>query len=119
MPVEVIEPAEGNVVTIKATGKLAREDYAVFVPIIEARIEDLGPVRLLFVMQDFHGWHLGAMWDDLKFGVHHFRDIQRIAMVGETKWQEHMITFCKPFVKAEIRYFDAHELETAQTWVNE
>jgi len=33
-------------------------------------------------------------------------DIERIAMVGETKRQHGMSLFCKPFTAAKIRYFD-------------
>ena len=27
-------------------------------------------------------------------------------MVGETKWQHGMATFCKPFTRAKVQYFD-------------
>ncbi|MEO8427890.1 MAG: STAS/SEC14 domain-containing protein, partial [Verrucomicrobiota bacterium] len=29
-----------------------------------------------------------------------------LAVVGEKKWQEGMATFCKPFTKATVKYFD-------------
>jgi len=43
---------------------------------------------------------------DIKFDIKHFADIERLAMVGDKKWQHGMATFCKPFTKATIRYFD-------------
>jgi hypothetical protein len=30
-----------------------------------------------------------------------------------------MVTFCKPFTKAEIRYFDMAQLEDARQWLGE
>ena len=59
------------------------------------------------------GWNAGALWEDTKFAIKHFSDIERIAMVGETKWQHSMATFCKPFTKATSRYFDHAEAAEA------
>ena len=41
-------------------------------------------------MKDFHGWDAGALWEDIKFDLKHFSDIERVAMVGEKKWQKGM-----------------------------
>ena len=60
---------------------------------------------LLFEMSDFHGWELQAAWDDFKLGVKYFADIQRIAMVGDEKWEKWIAAFCRPFTAAKIHYF--------------
>jgi len=57
------------------------------------------------------------VWEDTKFAVHHFRDIERLAVVGETKWQEGMTVFCKPFTTATIRYFDHSKASEASDWL--
>ena len=58
-------------------------------------------------MTDFHGWEAGALWEDYEVRDRiTSRDIERLAMIGEKKWQQGMATFCKPFTKATIRYFD-------------
>jgi hypothetical protein len=51
--------------------------------------------------------------------IKHFADIERLAMVGEKKWQQGMATFCKPFTKAMIRYFDHAEGAEARKWLAE
>lgn len=48
----------------------------------------------------------------------HMSDIERIAMVGEKRWQHGMAIFCKSFIKAEVRYFD-HAAAEARTWLGE
>lgn len=68
-------------------------------------------------MKDFHGWEAGALWEDIKFDVKHFRDIERLAMVGERKWEKGMSLFCKPFTTAEIRYFERGEAAQAREWL--
>jgi hypothetical protein len=51
--------------------------------------------------------------------VHHFNDIERIALVGETRWQRGMATFCKPFTTAEIRFFPLERVHEARCWIAE
>jgi len=100
-------------------GKLVKKDYETFVPKMERLIEEYGRIRLLVKLIDFHGWTAGALWEDTKFAARHFTDIERLALVGEKKWQKGMATFCKPFTKAEIRYFDLSEVEDAEAWIRE
>ncbi len=119
MTVEVHEKAEGRILEVPVTGKLTREDYEHFTPKIEQRIEQHGKVRLLLHMQDFEGWDAGALWEDIKFDVKHFNDVERLAMVGENKWQKGMSAFSKPFTTATVRYFDKSELEEARQWISE
>lgn len=109
--------AEGKLMQVHVTGKLTRDTYAELVPAVEAQIEKCGKLRLLFVMHDFHGWTAGAMWEDLKFDLKHWKDIERLAMVGETKWQKGMAAFCRPFTKATIQYFDQSDLDKAKQWL--
>lgn len=66
----------------------------------------LAELRVLFEMAAFHGWTAGALWDNTKRATHHFRDIDRLEMLGEEKWQEGTATLCKPFTNATVRYFD-------------
>ena len=119
MSVTIKENLDGKVLAIDLTGKLVKEDYADFVPAVERLVQQRGKIRILMTMHDFHGWTTGALWEDTKFATHHFRDIERIAMVGEKKWQEWMAAFCKPFTTAEVRYFDKAETEKARAWLEE
>ena len=57
------------------------------------------------------------MWEDTKFALNHLSDIERLAMVGEKKWQEGMATFCKPFTRATIKYFEHADEAAAQGWL--
>jgi hypothetical protein len=47
----------------------------------------------------------------------HFNHIERVAMIGDKKWQEWMAAFSKPFTTAKVRYFHHEKLNEARTWV--
>lgn len=106
-----------NIVEVRVSDKLSREDYEHFVPEVERLIRENGKIRLLFEMKDFHGWDMGALWEDIKFDLKHFADIERLAMIGEKKWEQWMAAFCKPFTSAEIRYFDQSQAGDAKSWI--
>jgi SpoIIAA-like len=117
MPLHVSEEIRGNVLEVHLTGKLEREDYEKFVPDSERLISQYGKIRVLMVMRDFHGWDARALWEDIKWDAKHFNQIERVAMVGDKKWQQWMAAFCKPFTTAKVRYFDHEKLEEARSWL--
>jgi hypothetical protein len=119
MPIQLNEQDGGNVLVVHVSGKLAKGDYEHFVPEFERLVRQHSKLRVLFDMTGFHGWEAGALWEDIKFDIKHFADIERLAMVGDKKWQHGMATFCKPFTKATIRYFDHAEAVEARTWLGE
>jgi SpoIIAA-like len=119
MAVELQEEANGKVLTVNLSGKLTKEDYKQFVPEIERMIDQHGKIRILVRMHDFHGWSAGALWEDLKFDWKHFSHIERLALVGEKRWEKGMAAFCRPFTKATIRYFDEAEAAGASDWIRE
>ena len=117
--VDLAADSSSNVVRVTVSGKLTTEDYELFVPEVERLIEEYGKIRILFVMDEFHGWKVGAMWEDLKFGIKHFHDIERIAMIGDKAWEHGMATFCRPFTPAKIRYFEKDQQDQARQWLEE
>jgi stage II sporulation SpoAA-like protein len=112
-PIELNRPL---VLEIRVDGKLTAEDYESFVPRIEVLIKK-EKIRMLVELVDFHGWSAGALWEDTKFAARHFNDIDRIAIVGNTKWEKGMAVFCKPFTRATIRFFDSDDIESAKSWI--
>jgi hypothetical protein len=119
MPIQLSEKNGGKVLQVRVSGKLAHEDYQHFMPEFERLAKQNGRIRVLFEMEDFHGWELSALWDDIKFDLKHFSDVERLAMVGDNKWEKGMSVFCKPFTTAKIRYFDRAAMAEAQTWLEQ
>jgi hypothetical protein len=120
MPIKLTELTEAKVLEVTASGKLTDEDYQQhFIPEIERLTKRHGKIRILFEMTDFHGWEPKAAWDDFKLNLKHRHDIERVAMVGEKKWQHRLTEFAKPFTGATVRYFDHTDAAQARTWVTE
>jgi hypothetical protein len=119
MPIRLNEEHGGKVLAVHISGNLVAADYEHFVPEFDRLVEQHGRLRVLFDMTGFRGWDAGAAWEDIKFDIKHFADIERLAMVGDKKWQHGMAMFCKPFTRATIRYFDHARAAEAWAWLDE
>ena len=106
-------------IEVTLTGTLSAADYEAFLPRTEALLERFETVRMLVILKDFHGWTAGALWEDLKFDLKHFDDVDRLAIAGDSAWEKGMTVFCKPFTTATVRYFDRADLDAARAWVRE
>jgi hypothetical protein len=119
MPIQLNQEEGGKILVVHVSGILTKADYEQLAPEFERLVQQQGKLRLLFDMTGFHGWDPGALWEEIKFDVKHFADIERLAIVGDKKWHHGMATFCKPFTKATIRYFDHVESAQARKWLGE
>jgi hypothetical protein len=117
--IEQLPTGSPKVLAFRLSGKLQDHDYETFVPIVDAAIRAEGRVRLVAQFEAFEGWDLHAAWDDMKFGVRHYADFERIAMIGDRKWEQWMAKLCRPFTRASVRYFDAAQAEAAWAWAKE
>jgi ubiquinone/menaquinone biosynthesis C-methylase UbiE len=119
MAIQLAEKSGGRILEVRISGKLTQKDYRRFVPEFERLTQQHGKIRILFEMEDFHGWKASGLWEDVKFDLKHFADIERLAMVGDRRWQRWMSEFCRPFTTAEIRYFSRSAAGGARAWLEE
>ena len=115
--IQVEKSRAGSIVTLRFREKLDKNDYEMFVPMIESQIENHGPIRILVELIDFKGWTAGALWEDTKFAASHFNDIERLAVVGDKQWEKGVTVFIKPFTGAATRYFEKQDIDQARAWI--
>jgi hypothetical protein len=105
-----------GVIGFEATDKLQAEDYRdVLIPAIE-RAAASGEVRVVIVIPEFHGMAGGALWQDLKMGVEHFRTWKRIALVTDIEWMGHMTTLFGWMTPGEVKQFPLAQRDEAIAW---
>lgn len=108
-----------NIVYTIAEGQLDDDDYNRIIPLLEEKLNNYDKIRWYFEMKDFKGWTLSAMWKDLKFDFKNRNNLERVAMVGDKKWEKELSQLMKPFTDAEIQFFETEEREKAQYWIKE
>jgi hypothetical protein len=103
--------------SLKAVGKLTHADYEIITPLIESALASVKnpKVDVLIDGTQLEGWELRAAWDDLKLGLKHNNEFNKIAIYGNKNWQEIAAKIGSWFMSGEIKYFE--NLTNAITWL--
>jgi len=114
---DVLPESQGRRFFVKASGKLTDADYQELLPQLETAIAGFGPLRMYVDMEEFEGWELQAAWDDFAFGVQHWNDFERVAIVGDKRWEELSAKAFDLITKGDIRFFDVADRGAARAWI--
>ena len=106
-----------NIVYTTAEKELTDEDYDRLIPLLKEKLENYAKLRWYFEMHNFEGWSPAAALRDLKFDFANNDKMEKVAMVGDSKWEEGLTKIMKPFAKAEVKFFSLDEKEEAQRWI--
>lgn len=73
--------------------------------------------RLLVILEDFQGFGDGN-WNATSVQSQNDDKIDRIAIVGDKRWEDAALMFTgKGLRRAEIEYFESHDLPKAHAWL--
>jgi hypothetical protein len=117
--IEIKTSENSNIIFTTASGKMEKQDYETLLPLAEAKIAQHGKERWYFEMDHFNGWHFDTFWRDVKFDLKHAHHFEKVAMVGDKKWQEWMSKSLKAFISADVRYFNTSEKQLADQWIRQ
>ena len=108
-----------NVVGIAASGQVDASDYeGVLIPAIETALQTHDRIRLLYQLgPDLIGFTTGAMWDDAKVGLAHWKVWERVAVVTDVTWVAHATRMFKFLMPGIVRVFSLNEQADAEKWV--
>jgi SpoIIAA-like len=117
MAAGVLDHANG-IITLKISGKLTQSELAS----IQAETAGLiGPGvrwRILVLTENFAGWELGGEWNDFSAQSESDASIEKMAIVGERRWEELALIFTakglRPF---PIEFFEPAQLPQARAWL--
>ena len=118
MPMNVRHERD-NVYRIEVRGLLRKPDFEVCGGTLVREMSRIGPVRLLFVLEDFKGWHPHDDWKDLTFYVTHGNQIEQIAIVGDQRWRSETLMFAGADLRtAPVEFFGENDLAGARAWLS-
>jgi len=108
---------ESHIFAFEISGKLVAEDYNILMPRLERLLKKEGRISLLIKLENFDGWTLKALWEELKVGFEHNKDFLRIAFVGSSFFEKILTEIGDLLMAAEIEHFDNES--DALNWLRE
>jgi len=117
MSAEIID-VSGGILTMRITGKLTYPELRAAQKLAATILESQSKMTILVLADDFQGWERGGDWGDLSFQIEHDPSIQKMAVVGERKWEELALIFVgKGFRQFPVEYFPPDDLAKARLWL--
>lgn len=116
---EKMSKSSGNVIGYKAIGKLTPADYEKLVPEVEELVKQVGNFRMLMDLEEFQWETVKAWWQELKFSHEFRKNIDKMAIVGDKRWEKWITPLVKPFYAREAKYFHTADIDAAWAWLRE
>jgi len=108
---------KGCLLVVKISGKLSKSELESSQKVAIDVVKREGRARVLILAQTFDGWEDGD-WGELSFMMKYDSQIERIAIVGEKKWEDELLAFAgKGMRSCQVEYFPAARVSPARTWV--
>lgn len=108
-----------GVLGFEAGGKLTKSDYTDVLALAVESASAAGKVRIVLVFSgSFDGMEAGAVWQDLKMGVHDWNAWERIALVTDHAWMRDGLKMFAWAVPGEVKAFENGERDAAIAWAS-
>jgi hypothetical protein len=113
-----IEGAADGILTVKITGTLTQPELAHAQKRAAEIFQQRGRMRILVLTDGFRGWAQGGDWGDISFQLENDPFIEKIAIVGERKWEELAVIFVgKGLRESPVEFFQSADLAKARAWL--
>ncbi len=119
--IDIIVEEEARTIIVRPTGSLEKTDFEKLARKIDAFRGTKGPlVGLVIHTKSFPGWEdFGAFLNHMKFVKEHHKEIQRVAVVTDSKIGTIGPAVAKHFVSAKLKHFNFENVDDAKQWVKE
>ena len=118
MSAQIVNDA-GKFLTFRITGKLAQSELAAAQKNAVEILQKQGRKRVLVLAESFEGWGEGD-WGDLSGQIMLEPYLDRLAIVGEKKWESLTLLFTgKGIRRVPVEYFCTGDRDKAEAWLAE
>ena len=113
-----IQQEEGDVRVMRINGLLRKSEMDAA---LAAEAREWGPatrIKALVVVEDFEGFERTTDWGDISFLIKYDHQVDKIAIVGDPKWESEMLIFAgEGFRQGQVKFFPLTQLAQARAWL--
>ena len=119
--ITLIKNLPDDIIGYSYDDEVTAADYEkVLFPAVEAAIKKSKDLKILCRLgENFKGFKLGALKEDIEIGLKYFKDWKKIAFVSDKEWMKHIIKAFGFLVPAKVRTFENKEVDAAIKWLSE
>ena len=113
--INILPRSKGKVIGFETSGTISMEDENRAIEVCDKLIAEHGKINVLIVLGSVKYESLKVMYTDMMWALRHVRQMDRIAVVGDSPWEKLAIK-ADSLVFGE-KYFDKSQLEEAWHYV--
>ncbi len=113
-----LEQHDDRLLILRVGGELKKSELDAVQSEFVQKIAGTGPATLLVLLEDFAGWERGEQWGDTDFFFSHRNDFEKIAVVGDPRWEAQVLAFAGAGLrKGPVKMFPEREESEARAWL--
>lgn len=109
----------GNVLGYHVTGTVSMDEVKEIHRDIDNAINEHGSIRLLVDILDMSAPVPTAVWDDLKLTPQYVANVEKYAIIGDSRWHELATRLTSMVAKGEARYFERSQMAAGWEWLRQ
>lgn len=119
--IALIKNMPDNIVAFRYDDEVTATDYeTVLFPAVEAALRKSKNLKVLWQLgENFKGFKLGALKDDMELGLKYFRDWKKIAFVSDKEWMNHTVKAFGFLIPGKVKTFEKKNMHEAIKWLEE
>ncbi len=114
--------SEGAIIGIAVSGKIDSEEEEKWIEIFDDLIKKHGSIDLLVLLDGKFSIDFDAAYDDLKWTFKHLKNMNKLAIVSESRVLRWLVAADSPFGKLagiSEKHFEKSSLHDAWSWIRE
>ena len=98
-------------------GILTKKEFKTFEEKIESllKLYSIPKINILIDITEIEGIEIKSLWDDFLFSIRHFKEINKVSIVGNNKFEEYTIKVTNKIISKEIMHFET--FDEAHKWL--
>jgi hypothetical protein len=104
-----MERSTDKILGYKISGDMTKADYQTLAPVLSSLIAAQGSVSVLFDLTGFGREKITALGSNVDFGQQFQGKIDKMALVGDSKWEHHLTKLAQPYDAKESKFFDTDD----------
>ncbi|MHB9140028.1 MAG: SpoIIAA family protein [Victivallaceae bacterium] len=114
---EIIATDYPGLVAVKVSDKLTKDEFLQVKTELEKNISQYGKFRFLVEASDLKVPEAGFFVEDFKFIIHNHQYAEKVALIGDKRWEKIWMEFIKLITSVNAIFFDSCEQEKAWKWI--
>jgi hypothetical protein len=111
---------DDRVVGARISGKITRGEFDSVTAALEAALQKHETVRFYAEMETFGGVSMDVLFQDLKFGLAHWKHFDREAVVTDKDWMRRLSVLADKLLPSiDVKVFPSDDVDAAKAWICE